>query len=244
MTSNTKPVDEVRIGAVKAAILAQRDRQRLALQRHLLPQLQGQRGQLEVHFQLPPRRSARCRQGRRPGAQPHLRAAERRESGREGAGRVGQCPLTPTEAGLRPRLFLCLLEIPAPRNLASDSGFVAGLVITSGWLSTLPCRFRSRHGSWGPCTAHAAVRTPRRSSAGKPMSADRNLFPIDVHEAGFAMGTLAFGASARAGQPERQTSSASPSASVIPAARPGLSRSTPEAALSLLSGLCAVPPLG
>ena len=36
------------------------------------------------------------------------------------------------------------------------------------------------------------------------------------------MGPLAFGASARAGQPERQTSSASPSASVIPAAVPGL----------------------
>lgn len=58
------------------------------------------------------------------------------------------------------------------------------------------------------------------------------------------MGTLAFGASARAGHRSRQTSFASPSASVIPAADPGLSRSTPEAALSLLLGLCAVPLLG
>ena len=58
------------------------------------------------------------------------------------------------------------------------------------------------------------------------------------------MGPLAGGASARAGQRSRQTSSASPSASGIPAAVPGLSRSTTLAALSLLSGLCAVPPLG
>ena len=49
------------------------------------------------------------------------------------------------------------------------------------------------------------------------------------------MGPLAFGASARAGQRERQTSFASPSASVIPRCCSRPSRSTPEAALSLLS---------
>ena len=58
------------------------------------------------------------------------------------------------------------------------------------------------------------------------------------------MGSLAFGASARAGQRSRQTSCASPSASVIPCCCSRPSPFTPEAELSLLSGLSAVPPLG
>ena len=72
MTSNTKPVDEVRIRRRQGRHLAQRDRQRLAFQRHLLPHLQEQRRQLEVHFQLRPRRPARRRQGGRSGAFTHL----------------------------------------------------------------------------------------------------------------------------------------------------------------------------
>lgn len=57
------------------------------------------------------------------------------------------------------------------------------------------------------------------------------------------MVALAFGASARAGQRSGQTSSASPSAPVIPCCCSRPSPFTPEAALSLLSGLSAVPPL-
>ena len=58
------------------------------------------------------------------------------------------------------------------------------------------------------------------------------------------MVALAFGASARAGPRSGQTSSASPSASVIPCCCSRPSPFIPEASLSLLSGLSAVPPLG
>ena len=58
------------------------------------------------------------------------------------------------------------------------------------------------------------------------------------------MGPLAFGASARAGQRSRQTSSASPSASVIPRCCSRPSPCTTTAALSLLSVFYAFSPAG
>ena len=58
------------------------------------------------------------------------------------------------------------------------------------------------------------------------------------------MGPLAFGVSTRAGQRSRQTSSASPAASVIPRCCSRPSPSTTLAALSLLSVFSAFSPAG
>ena len=58
------------------------------------------------------------------------------------------------------------------------------------------------------------------------------------------MGPLAFGGSSRTGQRERQISSASPAAFVIPVAVPGLSPFTAEAALVPLSVFYAFSPAG
>ena len=107
--SSNKPVAEVRVGAGQGRHLAQPDRIRCrSPQRHLLAHLQGCRWQLEVHFQLRPRRPARRRQGRRHGAHQDFRGRQR-PAGRPGQ-RTAVLTAAITRRGESPAFFLSLQE--------------------------------------------------------------------------------------------------------------------------------------
>ena len=76
--STPTPIDEVRIGSVKATIWQNQvgDDGAIRLQRHLRTALPlRRRRQVEDHPELRPQRPARALQAGRPGPHPHLRAA-------------------------------------------------------------------------------------------------------------------------------------------------------------------------